>query len=304
MTNTAETYWDVDGISLQTYAFNIETIGGERQAPPPVRGEDLVVPYLPGSIFVPKVPDKRVITLMMWVIGANEDGTIPQNADMRRTFDHNWRMLRSLLFRHRAQFTLTKRFWVPTADLMAAGAAAYVLQTSGDWSLIKASAKASFASGLTPEMDGPARATFTVDLLLSDPYFYSDPLTIPFSVNTGVGLPGPTQSISVLGDDRTFDITANYVGPLTSPQFTLSSDTVLPWMRYATVVADGDTATVSVKQFSAHHTQALVTTRTSGHVRHYGNKLWFYLDPGDAQVALTVQEGTGSAELVYRPAWI
>lgn len=305
MTNTTETFWDVDGVSLHTYAFNIETLGGDRAAPPPVRGDDVLVPYLPGTRFVPKVPDARVMTLGMWVIGANEDGTVPDDGDARLAYEYNWRMLRKLLWRYRTQFTLTKRFWVPTQDLVDAGVSLAGKTQRGSNTLIEASAKAAFHSGLAPAMDGPARARFTVDLRLSDPYFYGEQVTIPFSTSTAPGDPGPTQTRKILGDDRTTDITFALEGPLTAPQFTVTSDSVNPYIRYATVIADGDDVMIDVKRFRAQHTDTLSTYWSSGYVSHYGDRPWFYLDPDDdATIALTVQSGTGVGALTYRPAWL
>lgn len=304
MTDTTETYWDADGQSLQTFAFNIVTLGGDRMAPIPVRGDDITVPYMPGTVWTPKVPNQRVISLGMWVIGANEDGTIPDDEDGRRTFDKNWRMLRRLLWRYRTQFTLTKRFWVPTEDLEAAGVDITELPQNGSWSLISASAKASYHSGMEPMMSGPSRAAFVVNLLLSDPYFYGDTITIPFSTSTEPEDPGPVQGVFILGDDRTTEITFDYEGPLTSPTFTLTEEPSTPWIRYGSDVADGDSAQVKVKTFSAVHTDSLATYGSSGYVQHYGDRFWFFLDPGERTIALSVQEGTGTADLIYRPAYL
>lgn len=302
--DSTETFWEIDGVSLQTMAFNIATLGGDRMAPPPVRGDDLVVPYRPGALWVPKVVDKRVVTLGFWVIGADEDGFISDTEDGRRVFDRNWRKLRNLLWRPRTQFTLTKRFWVPTDDLIAGGVDTSGMPHNGSWSLLTASATASYVSGLVPTMSGPTRAVFTVDLMLNDPYFYSAPITVPFSTSTAGGDPGPTKTISVLGDDRTTAITFDFEGPLTSPQFTLTGYPNDPWFRYGTVIADGDQANVRVKAFSSTQTTSLATYTSSGYAQHYGDRFWFYLDPGPSPVALTVQEGTGTAVLTYSPAWM
>lgn len=304
MTNTTETYWDVDGTSLQTYAWNITTLGGDRLAPPPVRGDDITVPYLQGTVFTPKVPDKRTITLGMWVQGSNPDGSVPTNQDARRSFDANWRMLQKLLWRYRKQFTLGKRFWVPTADLTAANALSLALSTEGDWSLIYAEAKASFSSGLLPSMHGPSGAAFTVDLRMTDPYFYASALTVPFSTSTVAPDPGPVQDITVLGDDRTSKINFSLTGPLDTPRFTLPNYDNAPWFQYSTSIADGDSATVDIADFSAYHTASSQTYRSSGYLNHYGDRALFYLDPGATRISLSVQSGTGTADMTYQPAFL
>ena len=304
MTNTTQTYWDVDGESLQTYAFNITTLGGDRLAPAPVRGSNITIPYKPGTLWVPKVPDERVITLGAWVIGANEDGSIPTDENARRVFDRNWRKLRQLLWRPRKQFVLTKRFWLPDSELVAGGVDTSALPKDGDWTLYTARALASYADGLTPTMQGPGRATFTVDLLLSDPYFYGDEISIDFSMAPADGShPGPLHTVSVLGDDRTTAIEVDFEGPLTAPRITNSSETDL-WVSYATVVPDGESATIRVAPFSATHYPSGTPYKTSGYVSHSGDHFWLFLEPGDADVALSAQIGTGVATLRYQPVWV
>lgn len=306
MTNTTEIFWDVDGVSLQTYAFNITTLGGDRQAPPPVRGDDITVPYAPGQKWVPKVPDSRTMTLGMWVIGADEDGLIPADAEVRRLYERNWAKLRKLLWTPRRQFTLTKRFWVLEEDLVAGGVDVDDLPRSGDYRLLSASARGSYAGGLVPTMaGGPARATFTVDIKLADPYFYSDEIEIAFSMTSGSSLPGPTRDVTVLGDDRTHQIEVDLTGPLGSPRLSnLSDEEIDLWMRYATSVDASTSATVRVRPFSATHFPGGAPYKSSGYVQHDGDKFWFYLDPGEATLALTAASGTGTAKLRYRPAWL
>lgn len=309
MTNSTETYWDVDGVSLQTFASNITTLGGDREAPPPVRGGSVRIPYMPGSLWVPGVEDERTISLGMWVVGTNEDGSIPTNEDMRRTYDRNWRMLRRLLYRPRRQFTLTKRFWVETQELVDAGVNVASLTTMGSWALYTASARASYAGGLNPDRSGQARGVFTVDLRLNDPYFYSEELEILFSTQTGGSNPGPVRTIQVLGDGRTHAIEMDFQGPLTSPQFTNDSATddvgaaLSLWARYGTVVADGESATVRVKDFSATHYPTGDPFKSSGYVQHDGDKFWLWLEPGETELALSVQAGTGTGSIRYRPGW-
>lgn len=308
MSNTTETYWDVNGISLQTYAFNIVTLGDDRMSPPSLRGDEQTVPYRPGTKYMEKVANNRVISMGMWVIGADENGNIRPDENSRRTFDRNWRKLRNLLWNPRKQFTLTKRFWVETAELVAAGVSVSGLPTDGAWSLYSASARGSFAGGLSPTMGGPSRASFTVDILLSDPYFYSEPITIPFSMQSGGAHPGPTKDIVVLGDERTNKIRFDVIGPLDSLRFTNQDADPELWIQYATSLADGDTAWIDVDAFRSKHTESALEYTSSGYVNHFGDRFWFYLDPqdgaGTTTVALSAQAGTGTGTMTYSPAWI
>lgn len=304
MTNTTQAFWEVDGVSLQTYAWNIETLGGDRAAPPPIRGSNQKVPYRPGSRFSPKVVDERVITLGMWVQGSLEDGKPPTDASARLQWERNWRKLRKLLFRYRQEFTLTKRFWVLTADLVAAGVNTSGLPSQGIWSLYTASAKASYGGGLSPKMNGDAHGIFTVDLVLADPFFYGDTITIPFSMQSGGSNPGPTKTVSVLGDERTTWIEADFTGPLTSPKIeNLSGDGEL-WFQYGVEISQDESASAVVRAFSAAHTDTGGTYPTSGYVQHRGDKFWLYLDPESTQIKLSAQAGTGTAVLRYKPVWL
>lgn len=303
MTNTTDTYWDVDGVSLQTYAQNIITLGGDRAAPTRLRGDDALVPYVPGTRWLPKVPDARTITLGMWVSGANSDGTAPTDASLRMKYDQNWRALVKLLWQPNRQFTLTKRFWVPEADLVAAGVSVSGLPVQGGYRLYTASALASYGGGLNPSMSGPARAAFTVDLLLSDPFFYSAPISINFSTATGGSNPGLTRTTTVLGDYRTTAIEMDFTGPLTSPRFTNSSEPQSLYTQYSNVVAAAESAALFVQKFAATHFLTGSTYRASGYVTHAGDRFWLYLDPGSTTLVLSTQAGTGTAVLKYQPRW-
>lgn len=303
MTNSAETFWSVDGVSLQTMAFNITTLGGDRMAPPTVRGSDVTVPYMPGSLWTQRVPDSRIITLGMWVIGANEDGTIPTDENLRRTYDRNWRKLRKLLWTPRRQFTLTKRFWLLDTDLVAGGIDTSLLQKDGAWTLYEASAKGTYVGGLEPTMGGPARAQFTVDILLSDPYFYSSEIAVEFSTSVVPPDPGPIRTIQVLGDDRTTWIEMDFEGPLTSPRFDNNLVGVALWTQYGNAVAVSESATIRVHSFSATHFTTGGNFKASGYVQHDGDKFWLYLEPGGAELELSAQSGTGTATLRYKPRW-
>lgn len=72
MPNSTAEYWDVDGVSLQTYAQNLSSWGGSREGVPPLRGENQKIPFMRGSKYVRKVPDSRVLTLKGWVAGMEE----------------------------------------------------------------------------------------------------------------------------------------------------------------------------------------------------------------------------------------
>lgn len=173
---TTPEYWAIDGIPLQTLAYNISTWGDSRQEPPPMRGDDVTVPHAVGQRFLPKQADARTISLQMWVSSANPDGSMPSLDLQRQNFIANWSMLRQLLWNPYRELVLTKRIQYP-------GATAYTEVT----------AKAQYVGGLAPTMHSDRMATFGVDLFLSDPFFYG---------------PALSAGSTILGDARTYKINA------------------------------------------------------------------------------------------------
>ena len=297
MTNTTPSYWDVDGVSLQTYAWNIVTLGGDRLSPPPLRGEDETIPYRPGETFNEKVVDSKVIQLAMWVAGTNEDGTIPTTPGPRQKFMDNWRMLRKLLWNPRRQFTFTKRFWVLEEELVAGGVVVDDLPRQGVYRLLTASTKGQFAGGLEPQMNGAGHGAFVVNIKLTNPYWYSDPIEIDFAM-MGVS----TQEVTILGEDRTYAIGIEFVGPLTAPRIT-NGDV---WVRYNTGLLTDVKATLDVWDFQARHDvdSEEDSYKSAGYVQHDGDPFWLYLDPGEQEIVLTATGGTGTAKLTYQPGWL
>lgn len=87
---TAETV-TVDGLVLNTLAYNISTRAG-RYTTPDVRTKNTELGGRHGTLRVRgKKFQQGLFTLSMWVRGANEDGSIPDNSDglSRRIFQNN-----------------------------------------------------------------------------------------------------------------------------------------------------------------------------------------------------------------------
>jgi hypothetical protein len=266
--NTTQTFWDVDGVSLQTYAYNIQTWGGDAQAPPPLRGDDVLVPHQVGRTWTPRVPDSRTITFGMWVVGANKDGSIPESGISRQLFERNWAMLRKLLWTPRRQVKLTKRFRVP-----------------GSSKVHTASAMAQFSGGLNPAMTGRTRAQFTVDLLLSDPYFYGDELEIEIDPQE------PVQEFEVLGDDRTTAVSTEVTGLTKRLRVTNSTDEQNPvWFEYSRALDRGQKALIDSQMFTATHDTEGASTPSSGNVYHEGSDHWMELEPGLVKLGVSEQD--------------
>lgn len=287
--NSTQDFWSVDGVSLQTFAYNVVS-KESGMAPPPMRGDNITVPFAPGQTWVRKVPDARTITLQMWVQGSNIDGTVPNDAQMKKKFEENARWIRKLVWKPRQQLTLTKQFWLPTAELTAAGVSTTSLTKVGNYALYTATAKAEFIGGFDPSMTGAARAVFEIDFYLADPYFYSP------EISRGIA-----GTFTVLGDDRTHNVSIELVGTRTNP--VVRNTTLGTELRYNGAVATGETLTVDVKNFTAQITGS-ATRNGIGSVVHSGDSFWLPLEAGSNTLTFSSTAGAGASTLKYQPVWI
>ena len=287
--NSTQDFWSVDGVSLQTFAYNVVS-KESGMAPPPMRGDNITVPFAPGQTWVRKVPDARTITLQMWVQGSNIDGTVPNDAQMKKKFEENARWIRKLVWKPRQQLTLTKQFWLPTAELTAAGVNTTSLTKVGNYALYTATAKAEFIGGFDPSMTGAARAVFEIDFYLGDQYFYSPEISRAI-----------TGTFTVLGDDRTHKVSLEFVGTRTNP--VVRNTTLGTEFLYNGAVATGETLTVDVKNFTAQITGS-ATRNGIGSVVHSGDSFWLPLEAGSNTLTFSSTAGAGASTLKYQPVWI
>jgi len=168
MAVSSNEYWSVIGsdgveVALNQYAWSVQNYGGSSRGLPPLRGEDQVYANRVGQAFRPKMPGARTVVLEMFVNGIDPttDG-VSDDPDLQ--FNKNLSALQTLFWTPSSQITL-KRRWRTAAGIQVA------------------SAKAQIAGLMEPEMTGRTRATLSVELLLSDPYFYSDPTTVTIPVS-------------------------------------------------------------------------------------------------------------------------
>lgn len=274
MTNSTDTYWDVDGTSLQTFAWNIATLGGGRDTVPGWRGTDRQFAYKAGAKHRAKVADSRVMTLAMWVVGMLDDGTVPP--DMQIEYTENRRQLKRLLWKpDGAMFVLTKR-WRETAGIIVASADGYVV------------------SDMAPEMHGPKGSAFVVDVMLPDPWFYGPEVTTVLNVNT------PTV-IANAGDDVCTNITVELDGALTNPTVTNATPTPDVWFKVGSVISAGQEVVVDVDETTVVRTGD--QANLIGSLTHSGARPWMLLQRGNNSLTLTADAGTGTATVRHRPAY-
>lgn len=76
--------WLIDDIDLSTFAFNISNRSAGWSVPAR-RGSNLTIPGRHGTQWVANKPfDEGSTTLSMWALGANEDGSMPDDGNLRR----------------------------------------------------------------------------------------------------------------------------------------------------------------------------------------------------------------------------
>lgn len=280
MALSTDVYWEINGVPLQTYAYNVTTWGGDLQAPPPLRGEDSTVPYRPGTIFHSRRPDGRELTFSMWVVGADVDGKVPTSKTMRAEFEKNFKMLRNLFWNSGKQVTVTKRW-----------------KDYDTGTVMSATGKAVYANGLAPSMTGTQRATFTVELYMSDPFFYGAQQTVNFAATAT-----SNQTFTVLGDFETTDILLTANGARNNFRFTNTTEGIYVNVNQNLAVANS--ILLDVNAFLATKNPTGTPSNVIGSVTNFGNPYWMVLRPGSQTISLTSSSGTGTGELKYRPRWI
>lgn len=274
MTNTTDIFWSVDGVSLQTFAQNITTLS-DRDAPPPMRGEDETIPYATGQKFEPKIADSRIIPLGMWVRGTDADGGLSGSASDQ--YDDNWRALRNLLWDPDRQFVLKKRFKVGGI-------------------LRSASALGQFSSGLSPTKIGRSAGRFTIDIKLTDPYFYDD------IVDTFT-LTGGAQNITVVGDAKTTNIKATFNGGRSNPK--VRNNTLGMEVEYHNSLLAGARVEIEMARKRAFtFPSGSPSFLSNGMIRHTGSPDWLKLRAGVNSVTGSSTSGIGAMNLEVRGAWI
>lgn len=86
MANTTTEIITVEGVSLKTYAKNIETLAATLKSPG-IRGSNALAALRSGSVYSPFKPhDEGNMVWPMWVQGTDDDGNVPGGSTARREF--------------------------------------------------------------------------------------------------------------------------------------------------------------------------------------------------------------------------
>lgn len=288
--NTTDEYWEIDGVSLNVPGWNLSTLGGRFNVPP-LRGEDLTYAYVPGDQPGNYVPGARDLTFRMWLIGATP-ATGALNVDQRRAWNDNWKFLTRLFWSPKRMLTITRRLL-----LTDPGTGTGVIQTT--------TAQGRYVQGLEPDMTGRTRATFTVDVKLCDPFFWST------ETSTTVTLDDP-EVIANPGDfdagHRNFFV--EFHGPLTNPKLTNSSTDPDVWVKFTGTVDDDRHLTLNTEMFSAalnlpgEFSIPEYQLNRVGYISHSGAHNWMGLAKGNNTLTLTADSGTGHAVVRFRAPYL
>lgn len=264
-------YWDIDGVPLNTYAYNIASLSG-RTGTTGLRGEDAEQAYRPGRAFRPKVPDSRTLTLTMWVQGTDPDTAVVA-ADKRAQFQSNLNSLMNLFYSSRRQLVVTKR-WVDLSGIHVATALGQVI------------------SPISP-VHTVARAVFVVEIFLADPFFYDDTeVVVPIAADSTASTNNPgVESVPE-------HLQVEFIGPLTNPTLTNTSSDPTIAVSYTGSIADGTSLVIDVPV-----SRAVLGGSSVVNVSYSGSIWPMEVFPGVNEFSLSVGAGTGSAAVTYRPAY-
>lgn len=311
MANSTEEWWYVDNVSLHQYGWSVTTVGGARYDLPPRRGENLALAYRPGRVHRRKLPDQRVITLLMFMVGwepgagSAADWLDSGETDQRTQWNDNWDFLRRLVYKAHTSSGLVRlgrrwRLTAPTfptirsADQCIQGDPGVPAPGSR---IVVASAPAEMTGDMAPTMTGRMRSDFQFDFTLADPYFYGPevPVTLELDQNVYAWNDGHDTAAHS-------EMEIDLVGPLTNPQITNFSTSPDHWVKYNGTIAAGKVVRLNVGRYLAQATTGTDINRL-GLITNSGSRLWINLLPGCNKLKLT-GAGSGHAELRFRPPYV
>lgn len=273
--------WYFNGFALNQPYWNIATFGGSRFGLPTNRGQDYEVPYRSGQLFRGKYLDERTVTLTMWTDGQMSGNQSYPAADPRRAFNDNWQALRATFFTRGAKGSVQgqlQRNWY--------------LTVGGSPTMVTSVAMAEIAGSMDPTMNGRTGAAFSVDLLLSDPYFYGAQRSQV--VGTGGG------TITALGEGVVGEGFASAVNTFTvtiSQASTVTNNTAGVAFSHSGAGVQSWPVTVDILRFTALDAAG---NNVIGGLGHIGSRMWQCLLPG----ANSISVSAGTALWQWCDAWI
>lgn len=288
---TTDEWWEVDGVVLNTLAFNIATIDGTEQLPP-MRGENVLVGNRPGRRHIPKVPDERIISLGMWVVGADVYGDA--SADQRATFRTNWEALKALFGQPGRQMVVTRRYRLLDG-------------------IHTRSALVEIAGPMELSARGHTAGAFVVDLKMADPFWYGpvQQAIADRSTSTRGGFDFPLDfpllfDVEVIVEYGTIDTTIDYTGVYkTHPFIRLDGPVENPYIWHvqsdSTLALDIELTEGEWLEFDFENSRITLNGTTSVYNLLTNGSSWFFLDRGENTIQFGGDAGQGILTIVYRP---
>lgn len=241
----------VNGVALNTYAYNVVN-RGSRWKVPGRRGANLTMPGVHGSVHaIGKPYDENTLTISMWALGANSDGSLPADKNLEKQCLSNLDMLSRL-------------FSAPILDAR---------QTLPDGSVRQCSAEVVQAIDFT-SMAGGTRAEFAVELIVPKAFWF-DLSTTSQSLMTGATGSGMLTFTSFAA--ATAPLTGalyEVTGPISNPL--LSDPSTGQWVRLGKTVAAGQKWSVN----SATWQTTLAGQNVLGDTTHGFGTTFLDLTPG------------------------
>lgn len=236
----------IDGIDMQTLAWNIRDRGG-RWTFPSKQGTNINVPGRNGTLWVRnKTFDENNITMQMWAVGCNPDGSFPTDRTRAQQCRDNLDKLGRLFSKTHALLEL-----VETDDLGAQRRCNAETYQAFDFSTM--------ANG--------TRAEFAVELKIPAA-FWEDMDSISFETAAGITTGTNFEVVGASGGSAPIDDAILKIdGAVTNPK--LIDLTTNDWVMYSGTVASGEQWVVDANAW----TTVKGTTNLLGDTTHSGTRL-------------------------------
>jgi hypothetical protein len=267
----------VNGVDLNTLAYNISTRTG-RSRTPPRRGKNVQIASQHGDVQVPgKKYAGNSLVLPMWVIGADEDGNVPRDGSMRALMHHNLdRLLRI--------------FGAPVVELLDPMPDGTVRRITGEVLDI-----------IDPDIQaGGTRAQFSVTVQTWSAFWEDTSVVSAAKVGTGVwdvvAFEGATADMD--------DCIVEFIGPCTNPRLTSPSGI---YVAYNAIFTGSQQMRINCADWSLDGTNMTESYIPGTGLDHGGDARWFVLEPGDPTPQCTFSQTagtTGTAKLTGRRKWL
>lgn len=270
MTVTTAQTVTVDGLVLNTLAYNISTRAG-RYTTPDVRTKNVELPGRHGTLMVQgKRFQQGTFTLSMWVRGANSDGFIPATELEYRIFQQNLDLLRQVFTRKSGLLD--------------------VRQTMPDGSVRQCFAEVLAAIDPQSKSTRPM-AVFSVALVIPSA-FWQDLNPITFTSPTGLSSSqtltlSPFISATAPMDDLVWTIAGAATNPKIQALESGSPLAVDTWVQYNNTVPDFKSLTIDCSQWAVSGVAGF--SPSTADVTHIGTSSFMSLQPGPQNTAPQVK---------------